>query len=214
MTNDTDKGQPAPEKSGRRSRNLPLLLLLSGLALIALMAFDRESFSAQLTYAQFRLLGEQGYLASIDVLHASGSEGRVEIKGNVKRDELKNKDDLPPQITSAFTKKTLDKLTNESTKTYHVEDVMRRVIETPAVAAEMTEWVGPKNIAFKQNTNVLATLLLTIAPWFLLLAFFYFFILRPMRQAGGAGGVLSFGRSRARLYTPEMTNITFDDVLK
>ena len=42
--------------------------------------------------------------------------------------------------------------------------------------------------------------------------FFWFFIFRPMRQAGGGGGVLSFGRTRARLWTPEMANVTFADV--
>ena len=45
----------------------------------------------------------------------------------------------------------------------------------------------------------------------LIAAAFYFFFLRPMRQAGG-GGVLAFGRSRAKLTGKERTGITFDDV--
>jgi cell division protease FtsH len=53
----------------------------------------------------------------------------------------------------------------------------------------------------------------TIGPWILILAVVWFFILRQMRAPGGSGGVLSFGRSRASLYTKEnRTNITFDDV--
>jgi cell division protease FtsH len=37
--------------------------------------------------------------------------------------------------------------------------------------------------------------------------------MRQMRAQGGAGGVMSFGRSRAQLYTKENhTNVTFDDV--
>ena len=53
----------------------------------------------------------------------------------------------------------------------------------------------------------------TIGPWVLILAVVWFFILRQMRSPGGTGGVLSFGRSRAQLYTKEnRTNITFDDV--
>ena len=53
----------------------------------------------------------------------------------------------------------------------------------------------------------------TIGPWVLVLAIVWFFILRQMRAPGGSGGVLSFGRSRASLYTKESrTNITFDDV--
>ncbi|HKE00729.1 MAG TPA: ATP-dependent zinc metalloprotease FtsH, partial [Planctomycetota bacterium] len=39
------------------------------------------------------------------------------------------------------------------------------------------------------------------------------FFMRQMRSQGGAGGVMSFGRSRAQLYTKEKhTNVTFDDV--
>ncbi|MEI6130350.1 MAG: hypothetical protein WCR59_09825, partial [Planctomycetota bacterium] len=41
----------------------------------------------------------------------------------------------------------------------------------------------------------------TIGPWVLILAVVWFFILRQMRSPGGTGGVLSFGRSRAQLYT-------------
>ena len=53
----------------------------------------------------------------------------------------------------------------------------------------------------------------TVGPWILVLAIVWFFILRQMRSPGGTGGVLSFGRSRASLYTKEnRTNITFDDV--
>jgi len=54
--------------------------------------------------------------------------------------------------------------------------------------------------------------LLLWGPWLLILVFFFFF-LRQMRNQGSAGGVMSFGRSRAQLYTKENhTNVTFDDV--
>ena len=54
--------------------------------------------------------------------------------------------------------------------------------------------------------------LLLWGPWLLILVFFFFF-LRQMRNQGSAGGVMSFGRSRAQLYTKENhTNTTFDDV--
>ena len=43
----------------------------------------------------------------------------------------------------------------------------------------------------------------TMGPWILVLAIVWFFILRQMRSPGGSGGVLSFGRSRAALYTKE-----------
>ena len=40
----------------------------------------------------------------------------------------------------------------------------------------------------------------------------WFFISRQMRSASGPGGVLSFGRSRARLAKKERVKVTFDDV--
>src|SRR5690606_417417 len=53
----------------------------------------------------------------------------------------------------------------------------------------------------------------TIGPWLLVLVIVWFFIIRQMRAPGGSGSVLSFGRSRAALYTKEnRTNVTFDDV--
>jgi cell division protease FtsH len=41
----------------------------------------------------------------------------------------------------------------------------------------------------------------------------FLIFMRQMRSQGGAGGVMSFGRSRAQLYSKEShTNVTFDDV--
>ncbi len=53
----------------------------------------------------------------------------------------------------------------------------------------------------------------TLGPWILIIGLFWFFIIRQMRSPGGAGGVLSFGRSRASRYNKEQkTHVTFDDV--
>jgi cell division protease FtsH len=56
--------------------------------------------------------------------------------------------------------------------------------------------------------------LMFFGPILLLFALIYFFIARGMRAAGGgAGGMLgSFGKSRHRTLTKEMTGITFKDV--
>ncbi|MHC4135887.1 MAG: ATP-dependent zinc metalloprotease FtsH, partial [Planctomycetota bacterium] len=98
-------------------------------------------------------------------------------------------------------------------KRYRVEGVLRGVIDEPQVHAEMAGFVeSPEKLKEEESSQLWPTFLFTIAPWLLIAAFFWFFIFRPMRQAGGAGGVLSFGRSRARLYTPETANVTFQDV--
>ncbi|MEM7205690.1 MAG: ATP-dependent zinc metalloprotease FtsH [Planctomycetota bacterium] len=65
----------------------------------------------------------------------------------------------------------------------------------------------------KEPNTALIYFLGTIGPYLLVILIVWFFIIRQMRAPGGTGGVLSFGRSRAALYTKEnRTNVTFDDV--
>ena len=63
-----------------------------------------------------------------------------------------------------------------------------------------------------ESTTPFSWMLLYLGPWLLLFVVFLIFM-RQMRSQGGAGGVMSFGRSRAQLYSKENhTNVTFDDV--
>ncbi|MFM1872764.1 MAG: ATP-dependent zinc metalloprotease FtsH [Planctomycetota bacterium] len=73
--------------------------------------------------------------------------------------------------------------------------------------------LGAADFRITEPNTALIYILGTVGPWLLVLAIIWFFILRQMRSPGGSGGVLSFGRSRAALYTKEnRTNVTFDDV--
>ena len=63
----------------------------------------------------------------------------------------------------------------------------------------------------EQNTTLLY-FIGTIGPWLLVLLIVWFFIVRQMRSPGGSGGVLSFGRSRGKLYAQEDLGVTFSDV--
>ncbi|MCA8981711.1 MAG: ATP-dependent zinc metalloprotease FtsH [Planctomycetes bacterium] len=88
---------------------------------------------------------------------------------------------------------------------------------TAMVAASGAE-VERRHLSLGEGTNaqfesgLLSSMLLIWAPWVLILVFFFIFM-RQMRSQGGAGGVMSFGRSRAQLYTKENhTNVTFEDV--
>jgi len=206
MSDPTQDGGPQPRdpKKFRRSRNLPLILLLVGLMVIVLMNIDADGEkTASLTYAQFRELGRNAGLQSIQLLYGPD---RVEIRGDLESDrvaQLIEDGKFNEATTNALTKR----------KKYRVEAVMRGMIESPEVNHEIESWgLAPEKIEMRESTHVLPTLLFTIAPWLLIGLFFWFFIFRPMRQAGGAGGVLSFGRSRAKLYTPEMASVTFADV--
>jgi len=72
-----------------------------------------------------------------------------------------------------------------------------------------------KGIAIKAETEGpnYFTILISIAPWFLLI-FIWLFFLRQMQGGGGGGpkGLFSFGKSRAKLSTDERPKVTFNDV--
>ncbi len=65
---------------------------------------------------------------------------------------------------------------------------------------------------WSDDSSIFSTFLMFYAPLILILIFILY-AMRQMRGQGGAGGVMSFGRSRAQLYTKENnTAVTFNDV--
>jgi len=64
----------------------------------------------------------------------------------------------------------------------------------------------------KPESQWLNQFLVYLMPLLIVFGLLYFFFYRPMKQAGGAGGVLNFGKSRARLTSKEHTGVTFSDV--
>jgi len=91
-------------------------------------------------------------------------------------------------------------------------DVTKALAGSGVPMRSLTLSLGTDFRITEPNTALLY-ILGTVGPWLLVLAIVWFFILRQMRSPGGTGGVLSFGRSRASLYTKEnRTNVTFDDV--
>jgi cell division protease FtsH len=68
-------------------------------------------------------------------------------------------------------------------------------------------------VKYEPSNRLLWEALAMYLPWLMIFAFLWFFILRPMRNAGGGAGMLgNFGRSRHRVTTKEHTHITFEDV--
>ena len=54
-------------------------------------------------------------------------------------------------------------------------------------------------------------ILLNWGPWIILMVVFYFFFFRQIKSSGG-GGLFNFGKSKAKLVSPENINKTFADV--
>ncbi len=51
-----------------------------------------------------------------------------------------------------------------------------------------------------------------VLPWVLIIGFWFWFVKRSQQAQGGAGGLFSFGASKARLYDSNKPSITFKDV--
>ena len=79
------------------------------------------------------------------------------------------------------------------------------------IAQELNELPGIQ--VKNQGTSPWLNLLYVFGPFILIIALIWFLIARGMRAAGGGGGMLgSFGKSKHRTLTKEMTGITFKDV--
>jgi cell division protease FtsH len=66
------------------------------------------------------------------------------------------------------------------------------------------------NISAEKSNSSWVSYLITLAP-FLLIILLWVFIMKQM-QGGGAKGLFSFGKSRAKLLTEDHPKVTFDDV--
>jgi cell division protease FtsH len=83
---------------------------------------------------------------------------------------------------------------------------------TPDVKKAWREKLGNENVLEEQGQTPLSQVLISFLPWLFLGAIFWFAIVRQMRMGSGPGGVLNFGRSRARVYMKERVSTSFDDV--
>lgn len=73
--------------------------------------------------------------------------------------------------------------------------------------------VGYENrVSSEPDSDLWGGLLLTLVPWFVFIGFFLFLFTRQMRGGGGSGGIMSFGRSKVKMISPDQAKTTFDQV--
>ena len=73
------------------------------------------------------------------------------------------------------------------------------------------ERLGERYQGIKKSVNW-QDWVLPVLPWVVLLVLMYFLFIRQLRNVGGGGGVLSFGKTRAKLIRKESSRVTFEDV--
>ena len=72
--------------------------------------------------------------------------------------------------------------------------------------------VEPKDFSYSTGDNALYQIFLTLLPILLLIGVIWYFAVRQVKNMGGSGGPLAFGRSRAKLLTKDKRKTTFADV--
>lgn len=95
---------------------------------------------------------------------------------------------------------------NKKFSTYAPDELLTSLMENHKNPNVIVEFRAPSN-----NATWLATLL----PFVLLaiVIFMFFFIFTQQSQGGGSGrGVMNFGKSKAKMVTPESQTVTFSDV--
>jgi cell division protease FtsH len=77
----------------------------------------------------------------------------------------------------------------------------------------MTEWNQyGVDYSFKQQSIDWTGYFLNMLPWLLIIGVWIFILRRMQTGAGGMKGIFNFGKSRAKIWTSDMQQVTFDDV--
>jgi cell division protease FtsH len=68
------------------------------------------------------------------------------------------------------------------------------------------------NYTFKEQTADWTEILIGIIPWILIIGLWIFWMRRLQGNGSGQKGIFSFGKSPAKMFNPEKTQVTFNDV--
>ena len=95
-----------------------------------------------------------------------------------------------------------------------IENVKKFKVIIPFIDREiMTEWNNyGVDYSFKQESIDWTGYFLNMLPWLLIIAVWIFILRRMQTGAGGMKGIFNFGKSKAKIWTPDMEKVTFNDV--
>ena len=100
------------------------------------------------------------------------------------------------------------KIDSAGTQVFKLFETIR--VEDP----DLVKLLEEKNIEFegKRESDWFTSFLFAWILPFALIFFIWSFILRRMSGGGGAGGLMSFGKSKAKVYVESSTQVSFKDV--
>jgi cell division protease FtsH len=142
-----------------------------------------------LSYAEFRILAEKGKISDVAI-------GAQLITGRVNRDGLEGL--LPKDRLEALTK---------AGKGEHSFMAVR--VDDPTLVRDLQQ----ANVNFRGE--VTSTWIPMLLSWVLPMGIFFLiwrYALKKMGGGGGLGGLMTIGKSKAKVYVQKDTGITFSDV--
>jgi cell division protease FtsH len=160
-----------------------------GITLLAILAFQLPLFGPRATnvsYSEFKALAKKGKVSNLTL-------DRETVSGTLSTDG----------IEALLPKEKLEELKRSSGETHHF--VAARV-EDPGLVAELEQ----ANVKF--TGHVENTWLATLLSWILPAVIFAGVWILLMRRFGPQQGLMTIGKSKARVYVEHKTGVTFDDV--
>ena len=200
MSDEQNQNKPRPQGPGgeggpprppiRMSRGLFSWVVIIGLGLVFLVMLQQSmNRTHKMDISQFWTHVERGDIARVvfkeDAITGEFADGRVPATTN--QPEVKTF-----EVTYLRVAEKIDDLR----KQINEKSTSRRV-----------------EVASEPGNNLFLNVLLSMIPWLIVFAIVWFVLFRQLRQSGGGPGMLgNFGRSRHRVLSKELTNVTFNDV--
>ncbi len=167
---------------------LLLFFILWGVISIGYLQFTAGNRVEQISYSVFKRQVQQGQVA------------RIEVKGEEVRGEY---------VASEETEEEAEEEAEEETRYFttvlpsfedrQLMDLLEEHDVTISAEPDERSW--------------LATLLISLLPWVIIIGFFVYLNKRMRQQMGGSsGGVFGFGKSKAKRVKKEEVDVDFDDV--
>ena len=163
--------------------NIIIWILIIIMSVTALQIFSTDNDPKQITYSEFKGYLDSGKIESAEII------GRT-FNGQFKEIEIfENEVTTEPKEYSSF------------------------ITILPEVSIEMTKKWDENNLKyeFKDQTFGLTEYLIQFSPW-LLIILFWFFLMRKMQGGGGQSGIFNFGKSKAKIISPDTPKTSFKDV--
>ncbi len=180
-----------PEGGAQRPRLMYVLIALVGMTslLFLFLTWSESSAEQELTFNEFDRLLKIGAVERIELPQGDEKRARVQLRPGGELAKLK------PGL--------------ERTVMFGTDGA---VDELRATILELEQGAPKVETELKVvSTGVLLPVLINLFPWVIFIGLLLL-LMRQVRGSSGAGGILSFGKSRARLANKEVSKVTFRDV--